>query len=128
MKIGKYRLYSALPSHGVALKWARIDLSRLKSNYQTVLAALSARGKSPRLIAVVKADAYGHGAGECVRALLDEGCDFFAVSCIEEALTVREVCDACAKSADVLILGYTDPALAGELSSKRLIQALLSEE
>lgn len=81
-----------------------------------------------RPIAVVKAEAYGHGAPECVRTLLSEGCDFFAVSCIDEAVAVRVVCDGEHKSADILILGYTQPSLAAQLSRFNIIQTLLSED
>ena len=125
----EYRLYSSLPGLEGALKWARIDLCALQSNYATLCRALSqGAARSPRVIAVVKADAYGHGAPECVRALLRSGCDFFAVSSIEEAMTVRAVCDECSVDADVMILGYTDPSHARLLSDKRLIQSLLSEQ
>ena len=81
-----------------------------------------------RIIAVVKAEAYGHGAPECVRTLLSEGCDFFAVSCIDEAVAVRAVCDGENKQADILILGYTHPSLAPQLWRFNIIQALLSED
>ena len=84
--------------------------------------------KSTRPIAVVKAEAYGHGAPECVRILLSEGCDFFAVSCIDEAVAVRVVCDGEHKSADILILGYTQPSLAAQLARFNITQTLLSED
>ncbi len=120
-----YKLYSTLPELERRKTWAEIDLSALRSNYR-VLRELT--GGSSRLIAVVKAEAYGHGAPECVRALLAEGCDFFAVSCIDEAMAVRAVCDAEQKNADVLILGYTQPSLAYQLARCNIIQALLSED
>lgn len=123
-----YRLYSSLADTGLAQKYARIDLSALQSNYRTLRARLLARSPALRTVAVVKADAYGHGAEACVRALLREGCDFFAVSCIEEAQVVRGVCDAHGIRADVLILGYTDVRAARELFEHRLIQTIPSEE
>jgi len=88
------------------------------------------RESSPttRILAVVKAEAYGHGAPECVRALLEEGCDFFAVSCIDEAVAVRVVCDGAHRPADILILGYTHPSLASHLARFNIIQTLLSED
>ena len=74
-----YKLYSTLPELERRKTWAEIDLSALRSNYR-VLRELT--GGSSRLIAVVKAEAYGHGAPECVRALLAEEMkrtgDFFA--------------------------------------------------
>ena len=62
---------------------ALIDLAALRHNYQ--LARECSGGKA---LAVVKADAYGHGAVPCAQALQAEA-DGFAVACIEEALELR---------------------------------------
>lgn len=62
---------------------ALIDLAALRHNYQ--LARQCSGGKA---LAVVKADAYGHGAVICAQALQAEA-DGFAVACIEEALELR---------------------------------------
>ena len=104
-----YRLYSSLENADFAQKYAQIDLTSLRENYRMLRDGLLARAPALRAISVVKADAYGHGAPACVRALLQEGCDFFAVSCLEEAIAVRRACDAVGASAEILILGYTDP-------------------
>lgn len=122
-----YRLYSSLDAPASVQKYAEIDLFALRSNYRVLRDCLIARSSVLRSIAVVKADAYGHGAEGCVRALLEEGCDFFAVSCMEEALAVRDVCNRCRRDADILILGYTDPKEAARLFEHRLTQTLLSE-
>lgn len=63
---------------------ALIDLEALRHNYR-----LAREASGARALAVVKADAYGHGAVRCARALEDEA-DGFAVACIEEALALRE--------------------------------------
>ncbi|MFT3761414.1 MAG: alanine racemase [Pseudoxanthomonas sp.] len=63
---------------------ARIDLDALRHNYR-----LAKRLGGGRALAVVKADAYGHGAVRCAKALKGEA-DGFAVACIEEALELRE--------------------------------------
>lgn len=63
---------------------AVIDLSALLHNYS--LAKSLSRGGA---LAVVKADAYGHGAVRCAQALADVA-DGFAVACIEEALELRQ--------------------------------------
>lgn len=108
--------------------WAQIDLSALRHNYRILSGLVKSQNPSARVIAVVKADAYGHGIFACVPALLDEGCDFFAVSCIDEAMAVKAACDAHGKHADVLILGYTDPTLAKHLSENGFLQSLISKE
>ncbi|MBQ8415498.1 MAG: alanine racemase [Clostridia bacterium] len=121
-----YRLYSSLPQVPFAQKVARIDLDALQSNYRALLGHVRKSAPNVRAIAVVKADAYGHGAPDCVRALLGEGCDFFAVSSVEEAVAVREACDGANKDAEILILGYTDPRHACLLDRYRLTQTLVS--
>ncbi|XLY88461.1 alanine racemase [Ectopseudomonas mendocina] len=63
---------------------ALIDLDALRHNYQ-----LARELSGARALAVVKADAYGHGAVRCAQALESEA-DGFAVACIEEALALRE--------------------------------------
>ncbi len=63
---------------------AEINLSHLRHNYQLLK---KCHGK--KLLAVLKANAYGHGAVECAKALADLA-DGFAVSCIEEALALRK--------------------------------------
>lgn len=63
---------------------ALIDLDALRHNYR-----LARELSGAKALAVVKADAYGHGAVPCARALEGEA-DGFAVACIEEALALRE--------------------------------------
>ena len=123
-----YRLYSSLPQLEQEKNRAEIDLDALRYNYRTLLELARSENRCVRFIAVVKAEAYGHGAPQCVSALLDEGCDFFAVSSVDEAVAVRRVCDLRQKNADILILGYTSPALTFQLVRYDIIQTLLSEE
>ncbi len=62
---------------------ALIDLQALRHNYQLAREITGAKA-----LAVIKADAYGHGAVRCAEALQDTA-DGFAVACIEEALELR---------------------------------------
>ncbi|WP_409277686.1 alanine racemase [Pseudomonas defluvii] len=62
---------------------ALIDLQALRHNYQ-----LARELSGAKALAVIKADAYGHGAVRCAQALQAEA-DGFAVACIEEALALR---------------------------------------
>jgi len=64
---------------------ARIHLDAIRHNYRIAKAS----APSSRALAVVKANAYGHGAIEVARALAPEA-DGFAVACLEEALELRE--------------------------------------
>lgn len=64
---------------------ARIDLDALRRNYQTALN----RAGGAQVMAVVKADGYGHGIGP-VASALDGLAPKFAVACLEEARAIRE--------------------------------------
>ncbi len=64
---------------------AEIDLGALGANYRAIKAA----GRGAELMAVVKADAYGHGAIEVTRALRGEGCSHFGVARVCEARELR---------------------------------------
>jgi alanine racemase len=67
--------------------WAEVSLSALRQNFRTVQQHV---GKDVTICAVVKADAYGHGAVECSRALEDEGASWFSVTSLDEAIPLRE--------------------------------------
>lgn len=65
--------------------FAEINLGALRANYR----ALSAYTNGASIMAVIKADAYGHGAVEVARALRQEGCAQFGVATVEEARELR---------------------------------------
>lgn len=105
-----------MPTSPCARAYALIDTDALRHNFRAVAAS------GGRTVAVVKANAYGHGAHVVVPALAAEGCDFFAVATLDEALQVR----ALSPRADVLILGYTPPCAAPLLARERLTQTVFS--
>jgi len=82
---------------------ARIDLGALKSNYRHIVQRLSdeQRSKPPAAIPVVKANAYGHGAGQIARALEDAGADLLACADIEEGAALRQA----GVRAEILVFG-----------------------
>ena len=65
---------------------AEIDIRKLRRNF---LSCRTFIGPDLKLMAVVKADAYGHGAVECGRTLASEGVDWLGVATPEEALELR---------------------------------------
>jgi len=67
--------------------WAEIDLNQLAANFNQIKKRVSS---TARVMAVVKANAYGHGAVECARRLANEGADWFGVALPEEAIQLRE--------------------------------------
>ena len=119
------RLYSTLPSVENPKNIAWINLDNLKNNYKK----LASYTPDARHICVIKADAYGHGANECAKALLSAGCDFFAVSSIEEATSLRlflRTVTPIENEPDILILGFTPVEYAPRLSELNIIQAGVS--
>lgn len=82
---------------------ARVDLDALKSNYRSIVAHLEHERpeRAPRAIAVVKANAYGHGAPQVARALEDAGADLLACADIEEGQALREA----GVRAEILVFG-----------------------
>ena len=99
---------------------ARISLDRLRRNYLT-LASLG--GEEHEVISVIKSNAYGHGIEEVARCLYDLGARKFAVSTLDEAITAHNSLGK-GHSAEILIFGYTPPALAGEILERPFIQAI----
>jgi alanine racemase len=67
--------------------WAEVSLSTLRQNFRTVQKHV---GANVTVCAVVKADAYGHGAVECSRALEAEGARWLGVTSLDEAIPLRE--------------------------------------
>ena len=82
---------------------ARIDLDALKSNYRRIVEYLAAEAgdRTPGVIAVVKANAYGHGAGQVALALEEAGADLVACADIEEGHALREA----GVGAEILVFG-----------------------
>ncbi|HNS32352.1 MAG TPA: alanine racemase [bacterium] len=93
-----------------------IDLGSLRQNVRNVKAKVG----NKRIIGVVKANAYGHGAARISRVLEEEGIDFFGVAIIEEALFLR---DAGIKK-PILIQSCFAPSRASEVVSEGLTAAL----
>ncbi|MGN0976135.1 MAG: alanine racemase [Gemmiger sp.] len=99
--------------------WAEIDLDALCSNFALIRSTVGGP-----VCAVVKADAYGHGADVVAPLLEQQGAAAFAVSCLAEARHLRR----CGVTRPILILGYTDPAFAGELAACNAATAVFSGE
>src|SRR6185503_13951586 len=66
--------------------WAEIDLDNLAANFNKIKMRVS---PAARVMAVVKANAYGHGAVACARRLVTEGAEWFGVALPEEGIELR---------------------------------------
>jgi len=80
--------------------WAEISLDAIEANVNALRARLA---PGVKLMCVIKADAYGHGAVPLAR-FLDDKCEYYAVSVLEESLTLRA-----ATTKPMLLLCYTSP-------------------
>ncbi len=126
------KLHEAFPLLPGLRVRAVIDTEALIENYHTLLAPVRAVSPNTYPIAVVKADAYGHGIRPVVSALLEAGCRSFAVACPEEAVALRRLLrelltgTVSDRDTDILVLGYTDPKNAPILALYHIATALLS--
>lgn len=100
--------------------WAEIDLDALVHNFDII----KKEATGAKLMAVVKADAYGHSARIVAPILEQHGADAFAVSNIEEAITLR----GCGITRPILILGYTPVSMAAQLYLNDISQCVYSPE
>lgn len=91
------------PSAQLPLRcWAEIDLAALERNLKLIRASLPPQ---MRYVAVVKADAYGHGLPHVATRLMHAGADLLAVANLAEASTLREL----SPDFPILLLGATLP-------------------
>jgi alanine racemase len=73
--------------HATRPTWADVSLETLRENFRVVQKHI---GAGVNICAVVKADAYGHGATECSLALEAEGAKWFGVTSLDEAIPLRD--------------------------------------
>lgn len=79
-------LHSKQNTTGHRPTWAEVDLNALAANFQIVKHRV---GSNANVMAVVKANAYGHGAAQCARRLEREAADWFGVALPEEGIELR---------------------------------------
>lgn len=101
--------------------WTEINIAQLKQNYIECKKYLS---DSEQIMAIIKADAYGHGSIQVGKALSDLGVKLFGVANLQEAIELRDA----GISGDILILGYTSCDYSKLLIDYDLTQTLVSEE
>ena len=94
--------------------WMELDLSALKDNYEVIRHRV---GPGTKVFAVVKANAYGHGAVEVARTLRDVDVYALALGSIAEAVAIRRA----GIDAKILIYGSTLPEAASELLAHDLV-------
>lgn len=97
--------------------WIEIDLDRIAYNVEQLKQMC---GPHTKLGAVVKADAYGHGACQLADTLMAHGADLLCVATLSEALALKRQNAAY----PVLIMGLTDPSLFEWILQYNLVQTI----
>lgn len=101
--------------------WVEIDLEQLRNNYISCKKSIDPQ---MGIIAVIKANAYGHGDIKIAKTLEECGVSFFAVSNINEAIRLRTA----GIQGEILILGYTSPSYCNLLYELNVTQAIVSKQ
>lgn len=101
--------------------WIEVNVESLRHNVNTLKKAMQ---PGCELMAVVKAQAYGHGAVSTASHLNKMGVTAFAVATIDEGIALRK----CGITGEILILGYTNAYRAAELIKYDLMQTVISFE
>ncbi len=101
--------------------WAAISTEAAVHNYGEVRRTV---GDACRIMAIVKADGYGHGAVPMAKAFVQAGAEWLGVSNLCEAIELREA----GLSRPILILGYTPPSEAGVLVELNITQTVADFE
>jgi alanine racemase len=107
------------PWPGLRPAWVEIDLEAIAGNVRTLTAEVA----PARLLAVVKADAYGHGAVPVARAAVRAGAAWLGVALVEEALELRQA----GISAPLLVLSEPHPAAADACAAAGIAVTLCTQ-
>ncbi|MCI8425065.1 MAG: hypothetical protein HFJ72_05320, partial [Adlercreutzia sp.] len=89
---------ATIPEADRRWSWVEIDLNAIRHNASTVKHRLN---PGTLLMAVVKADGYGHGAVQCAKTALNSGAEYLGVATVDEAIALREAY----VNAPILVLG-----------------------
>ena len=117
----KYKPKKAKRTADTDRAYLEIDLNNLEHNVKVLKRAMP---RKCELMAVVKAEAYGHGLYEIATSINRIDVKSFAVATIDEGIKLRQY----GVSGEILILGYTAPARARELRKYDLTQTLIDYE
>ena len=101
--------------------WVEIDLEAIANNVRLIRERLA---PGVALMAILKADGYGHGAIKTARTALNNGASWLGVACLSEAMALRNA----GIEAPILVLGYTPPWQAREMVERGIDATVFSLE
>jgi alanine racemase len=105
-------------AHPSRVSWVEIDLDALAGNVRGIKQLI---GDQVTLFAVIKADAYGHGAVAVARTALQNGADYLAVANLQEALDLRDA----GIIAPILMMSYLPPELTRQAIQQRITATIV---
>lgn len=111
----------AIPEVERRWSWVEIDLNAIRFNASMVKSRLS---PGTRLMAVVKADGYGHGAVQCAKTALNSGAEYLGVATVDEAIELREA----RVFAPILVLAEPPMSAIPLLLGYKIMPAIYSPE
>ncbi len=106
-------------------QWIEISEPRLAANFERIQAAA---GVGTTVLAVIKANAYGHGAEACAPMLVRAGATWLGVTCASEGARVRRALNAAGLAAEILIMSGFLPEDAPQIGECRLTPVLWTTE
>ncbi len=101
--------------------WVEIDLNAIRHNASAVKRRLN---PGTRLMAVVKADGYGHGAVQCAKTALNSGAEYLGVATVDEAIALREAY----VNAPILVLGEPPASAIPLLLAYKIMPSIYTPE
>jgi alanine racemase len=107
--------------HSLRPTWAEIDLKAIAHNIKEIRSLLKT---STKFMAILKANAYGHGMLEVAHTCVKQGVDYLGVALLDEALYLREN----GITTPVLILGYTPPSALDEVVEYSFRQTIFDQK
>ena len=97
--------------------WVEIDTLAFERNYRAMVAACP---DSLELLAIVKADAYGHGLAMCAPAAIRAGARWLGVTSVEEGVAARAICPFAETGAEILVVSGAFPGQGAAVVRDRL--------
>jgi alanine racemase len=105
--------------------WIEVDADRLTANFRAIQTEV---GPTTTILAVVKANAYGHGAETCAPILVRAGATWLGVTCADEGARIRQTLDVQGLDADILIMSGFLPGDVELIHQHRLTPVVWTAE
>ena len=110
---------------GLGANWVEVNAAALAANFQVICEQV---GKATEVVAVIKANGYGHGAESCAPILVRAGAKWLGVTCAGEGVRVRQALVAAGLAAEILIMSGFLPGDLNAIAEAELTPVLWTME